>query len=1241
MATRRLVSRRAVPSAKPFRAEQYIDFDVSPDELFPYLVKLAILHYRNEPRFWVPKPQPEPVRSHIRRPSSANLIHSTAALSELSKSKASLPRGFCDLLDARLRQIALNKHEYESNELARRIFLAFYAAFSDNTKREISKSKRVEPILMKFISTSEKEISKTLDTGYRSSSTDHYTSLFCQLLLDILKTNGYSSSHNNLIVQLEKYKVSLSQSATLRPNVATTGSTANGSSAAPEHPVYPTPSFRLNDIAYASLLATLFNKSETDIQNAIYEYKEEATLEIAMGEIMSMTQELQNNRSLNYQRIDFDSESAYAEWKAAELKNLDSLLNKFTSKQTPLSSVSPIPPTVFDNKACYGLTPPDPRSYFHLLIDLSIKRDARLSDSNGEESFVLSKESQDFLNKVARFWQISLATRTRIMLHVSCGLYESGLFSLEKLANEVFPLSERMETEKDGSLDEWTKYDKGLSYVTMERLYSNIVDKIVDKMSQIYATQRPIINPLMEFIVNFILPNVEFDEFPTLEPSKEQLARARELITTAAYAAYTKEAQKLLRDDSFSDLHIAQISDAVISYAQLLQKRFKRPLFQKINVPNLATEVMLTDFAGDAESMVTHYIEVQKAKDNTIGFEEAVAIYKKLASIRDLYTQLKTDPFPFDIETKFEPFINEHLQSLSDTLVTWVESSFLKDNFLPSEKDGTKLTSPSVDDLFASLNSSLNIVNKITWENDVQCAKFYTILMRGVSSSIVKYCELMYLSFEKDLAVEEESARPTQYKNRGEMWMDKALKAVNGPVEVKPYHFQKETCIKLNDIERSLVELDRIEAQVDSERQAALLARVVQKEPQSKNFFFTFKICEATGLQACDMNGLSDPYVTLIMDEKQIARTQTVYEDLNPVWNESFELTISSGRSLILNVWDENAALNHSLCGRTLINVDPHGFRDFEPQDFWLELKPQGHLRLNITMESERDDIRFYFGKSYRKLMRTESDMIREIVGKFQAFIKYTISLSRLKSLVNPKFNMDTVTNLFKGKATKPKALGRNEIALVLDPLFDFLNANFATLFNNLSESLKTKIMTKTWEVVLDTLELLLIPPLSDKRTSQVPLTTMEKDALMIWADTLWEFFHHGGKGIPTAVLNSRKRQEFVLAATNFYDWPTADLKKTCERSAVDTMHAARSRTKLHGAMRRSNTVMAHRNRRALREQQDSITEAERQSTGQEVVILRILRLRGEYAFVAKRLRQLASMSEMMATEMYNGSRGR
>lgn len=492
----------------------------------------------------------------------------------------------------------------------------------------------------------------------------------------------------------------------------------------------------------------------------------------------------------------------------------------------------------------------------------------------------------------------------------------------------------------------------------------------------------------------------------------------------------------------------------------------------------------------------------------------------------------------------------------------------------------------------------------------------------------------MYKSFQEDLEEIENPEQKLQIKTRQDKWISKALNVVNGVVEIQPYKFKSETCIKMNDIEAAVLELDKIESQIDSEHQAAVLNRVVRQEARPKSYFFTIKIREAKGLPACDMNGLSDPYVTLVMDKKQIAKTRTIYEDLNPVWNETFELTITRQTDLILTVWDENSVMNHNLCGRTLINIAPNGFRDFEPQEYWLDLKPEGQLLIDITMESERDDIRFYFGKSYRKLMRTESDMVREIVGKFQAFIKYTISLNKLRSLTSTKFNMNSVTNLFKAKQ-KPRVFDPEEANDVLNPLYDFLNENFRTLAIKLSPTLKIKVMTQTWEVVLETLELLLIPPLSDKRTVQTPLSVIEKDILIEWSNSLLQFFYQDGHGIAMEILKTRKYQEFVAAMTDFYDRSTDELKRMCNRSATESFQMLKTRNMVSDMMRRTNTVMAHQNRRVLRKAQEQLMAEEQKASGAEVIILRILRLRGEYEFVGKRLQQLNQMSRSLATESY------
>jgi len=49
-------------------------------------------------------------------------------------------------------------------------------------------------------------------------------------------------------------------------------------------------------------------------------------------------------------------------------------------------------------------------------------------------------------------------------------------------------------------------------------------------------------------------------------------------------------------------------------------------------------------------------------------------------------------------------------------------------------------------------------------------------------------------------------------------------------------------------------------------------------------------------------------------------------------------------------------------------------------QDLWLDLDTQGKLLLRVSMEGEKDDIQFYFGRGFRALKRAESDMSRKVV---------------------------------------------------------------------------------------------------------------------------------------------------------------------------------------------------------------------------------------------------------------------
>jgi len=159
-----------------------------------------------------------------------------------------------------------------------------------------------------------------------------------------------------------------------------------------------------------------------------------------------------------------------------------------------------------------------------------------------------------------------------------------------------------------------------------------------------------------------------------------------------------------------------------------------------------------------------------------------------------------------------------------------------------------------------------------------------------------------------------------------------------------------------------------------------------EKQRKPSKYVFTIKIVEGEDLKACDPSGTSDPYVVL-GDEYQnrLAKTRVVMRNLNPHWEESVDITVTGALHIIATIWDWDTFGDHDFVGRTSLKLDPAHFSDYLPQEYWLNLDTQGRLLLRVSMEGERDDIQFHFGKAFRLLKRTERDMTRNITDKVTA----------------------------------------------------------------------------------------------------------------------------------------------------------------------------------------------------------------------------------------------------------------
>ena len=319
----------------------------------------------------------------------------------------------------------------------------------------------------------------------------------------------------------------------------------------------------------------------------------------------------------------------------------------------------------------------------------------------------------------------------------------------------------------------------------------------------------------------------------------------------------------------------------------------------------------------------------------------------------------------------------------------------------------------------------------------------------------------------------------------------------------------RQSLVKLNDIEYTTLQLDKLEQEINVDACADTIQRNTPPAPkfkQSNKYVFTIKIIEAEDLKACDMNGLSDPYVVLGDEyQKRLAKTRIIYGNLNPRWDETVDISTQGPLNIIATIWDWDALGDHDCVGRTSLKLDPSHFSDYMPREFWLDLDTQGRLLLRVSMEGERDDIQFYFGKAFRTLKRTERDMTRKITDKLSAYIQQCLSRRALRSLLSQGLTINSVRALAGGyfQKNRPQSIAQPpakvDVTAALKPLFTYFDDNFAIMKQTLTDAAMVMVMTRLWKEVLVTVESLLVPPLSDKPSQQRPLTQQELDIVFKW----------------------------------------------------------------------------------------------------------------------------------------------
>jgi hypothetical protein len=104
------------------------------------------------------------------------------------------------------------------------------------------------------------------------------------------------------------------------------------------------------------------------------------------------------------------------------------------------------------------------------------------------------------------------------------------------------------------------------------------------------------------------------------------------------------------------------------------------------------------------------------------------------------------------------------------------------------------------------------------------------------------------------------------------------------------------------------------------------------------------------------------------------------------------------------SIRDRSLVGQHDVVGRSFICLNPKDFSDFLTHDVWLNLENtnhghQGRILLRISMEGEKDDVQFYFGRAFRFLKRSEGDMMRIFIDKVSSQLRSSDSDSKSRWL--------------------------------------------------------------------------------------------------------------------------------------------------------------------------------------------------------------------------------------------------
>ncbi|KAI0790251.1 hypothetical protein BC629DRAFT_1622278 [Irpex lacteus] len=1184
------MSRRTVGSRRSYAGSMHqrhgSKIRVTDDDLMNYVFRVALLSYQMQPKV-EPQAQPETPREQRDYSSrlSGAITGSIVSIGDVFKdyrdgTKAvRFPKELLKVLEQKLQDIAMGKDPAYSDQLIRRTMAVFYGQVKEeHFRKQMKENRKIEEMILMFATNATNVLRKepTLaGDGWKVELNSHIAQ-FIKLLRDCLQKLSHVSSE--LTARLDMYAAKLAPSTTSAPSYSDSG----------------------------------YDSSSTTRATRDRRATEILPRESGAAGSEDVSEEHQRGRPFPMRREDFDSEAAWQYWRTLETSHLSQLMvvmvqfNPELAKSTPPDALPSSQASGGRPGSIYSQYSSRDSSYQPQRHTSSASRISnRLSISGGfspsdpeaaglevgdDDDDVPVGDNFTFIppnprKYYKRLLEYCIAADLEAMLSDTVGDDDEvslGILSPPhiELINEcalrwrigqpyraacfldiVKSFYERNEVPFECIPEALQTLSKVMHEIELDKW--PVQDH--DYLCQIYGS---LFNIFLSCLYHAM------DNLPNLKPADvEPYLQILEIV---------RDSRLLERFDVDVTARMADVQEQIRSVSGRWYDEKKRELYAAPGVNKALPLLLLTDemeksaklldkrqldiVALYVEIVVPLYLQDLDASSKRL-FEDSRNGPTPDIPIQDIFSLYRRSKTVLGMYKAFCPEGDADFD-LSGFFEPYVQQWLIDtDNktkqwvqaAIAADKfqaEGTEGYSSSVIDLFDSLRSPVNFLTDLEWTDELKEAEFFTSLSKQGGRVLLS---------QRGRALHGRNVPSTsRLPPAAEVfrWLEKAKQLANSSEKkIEPFTFQPESCVKLNNVESARRSLDNMYAQIQADKKR----RLWPIKSLQKNF-----------------KRAAVP----------IHRQDCMAEGLVP-----------------------------------------------------LDSSPSSRLDTFVTMEGEKHDPQFYFGRAFRSLKRAESDMVRVFVDKVNLpFVRQNVSRTVLKTLTRSgTLSIDYNKALGGVREFYRSALGTNnsevqiplpssekprirpeeltdvEIEAAITPVFDFFDANLPTLNTYLSDATKDTVMIKVWKEILNVIEGLLVPPLSEKTSDMKPLTDKEVDIVFKWLKFLRDYFYAGGEGpVPLESLQNQKYRD-ILSIRLYYDWHTDALMEECVRMMQQSLRASPS------VKKRAKSVYSQRNLGTIKDRKREKQQEKEVSNGE--TILRILRMRpGTSDFIQQQLHTINSL---------------